>query len=316
MSSNMNVFIKFCEPAYHYTPYIAELWNTLSSFAYCVAAIHFVYQVNSYQKALPECFSANLVWRFRASAFAWFVLGLGSAAFHAFQTLWAELWDEIGMLMAILSVSYCLFDLHPLTTSYRANWFYGSLVLFMAAALTVYIQIMYHPFFALCFIVSALIPALITLTLPMRMNNGTGLKLYKEDSGPPSRAVKASKALILQKGFALSPFGEMGVDKLVKRGIFTAILGYAIWHIDQKCVSEGWKHNSSLAYESTWYYWSHPLWHSLTAIAVVFIFDAMLKIRIESYISPLVRRAGTGSFIPNFSFEKSLRIFFKLNHSS
>lgn len=313
--SDTGTFIKFCEPAHQRTPYIAELWNTLSSFAYCVSAIHFLYQVNAYQEAVPECFPSHLVWRFRLSAFAWFVLGLGSAAFHAYQTLWAELWDEIGMLIAILSVSYCLFDLHPLTTSHRANWFYGSLVLFMATTLLIYVQIMYHPFFALCFMVSALIPALITVTLPMRINTGN-VKLYQETGESVNHSIKEYKALFRKKGYALSTFGDMSVDKLFKLGIGFALLGYVIWHIDQRCVADGWGHDPRHAYETYWYYWTHPLWHTFTALGTMFFFDALLKIRIESYVSPLVRRTGTGSFIPNFSFGSSLRIFFKIKHTS
>lgn len=309
----MDVFIKFCEPAYHYTPHIAEFWNTLSSLAYCVAAIHFIRQVSIHQKTIPECFPTHLVWRFRLSALAWFVLGLGSAAFHAFQTLWAELWDEIGMLVAVLSISYCLFDLHPLTTSHRANWFYGSLLLFTISTLLVYLHIMYHPFFAMCFIVSALVPALITITLPLRLNNGYGPKLYKEDK-KIGKAIAACKSLVVEKGYALSPFGKLSVDKLFGLGTLTALVGYAIWHVDQRCVSEGWIHDKSHAYESYWYYWSHPMWHVLTALAVVLFCDAMLKIRLEAYISPLVRREGTGSFISNFSFGSAMRIFLK-NHT-
>lgn len=311
-----DVFIKFCEPAYHYTPFIAEFWNTLSSFTYCLASLHFIFQVNRFRKELPECFPPQLVRRFHFSALAWFILGLGSAAFHAFQTLWAELWDEIGMLLAILSLSYCLFDLHPLTTSHRANWFYGSLVLFMVATLIVYVQIMYHPFFALCFIVSALVPALIAATMPMRINKGVGVKLYQEEPGSTTRSLKAYRKLLTERANALSLFGGIGVDTLVKGGILTALLAYAIWHVDQHCVAQGWTHDSTFAYEYTWYYWSHPLWHCLTAVAVVCFFDAMLKIRLESFISPLMRRIGTGSFIPNFSFASSLRIFFKFNHTS
>ena len=106
-----NVFITFCEPTHIRSAVIAEFWNTISSFCYCLPAIYFWILTNRFRSALPECFTPGVVWRYKLCAFCWIMLGFGSAAFHAFQTLWAEMWDEIGMLFSILSLSYCLIDL-------------------------------------------------------------------------------------------------------------------------------------------------------------------------------------------------------------
>jgi cytochrome b subunit of formate dehydrogenase len=83
------------------------------------------------------------------------------------------------MLLVSFTVSFGLFDLHPLTTSRKANWFYGALTLFVITTVLVYVQLMYHPFFAVMFAISAIIPFAIAVTLPMNMNRGD-VKYYKE----------------------------------------------------------------------------------------------------------------------------------------
>jgi hypothetical protein len=299
-------FIKFCEPAYHRVTFVAEFWNTFSSFAYCIPAIHFWMLTGKYAKALPECFSVKVTWRYKVSAACWFILGLGSAAFHAFQTLWAEMWDEVGMIISVLSLSFCMFDLHPLTTSRRGNWFYGALTLSVLAALLIYIQIMYHPFFAATFLVAAFTALLISWTMPINMNK-LPIKIYEESGRGPSRAAKAARDIALKTSHSLSLFSSLNMNTGVLTGVLISILGYAIWHIDQKCVTEGWKPSTTYPYEYDLFYWAHPVWHLCTAIGSLFFFDAMLKVRVEMYMSPLVRRPLTGSFVPMFSFTSSIK---------
>ena len=308
MTNQFGTFIQFCEPSYVRSSFMAETWNTLSSFLYCLPAIYFWMLVNRHQKALPDCFPSGVVWRYKLCAMCWFVLGLGSAAFHAIQTLWAEMWDEIGMLLSILSISYCLFDLHPLTTSKRANWFYGALLSFVAATLAIYIQIMYHPFFATMFILAAIVPAVLVITLPMNVNKGA-TKLYHESTLAPKRAVVAARELVHKKSASLSPFGRLTMNHGVLLGILSCVVGYAIWHIDQKCVTGGWTPTDLNMYELDWFYWSHPFWHLATALGSIFFFDSMLKARVESFTSPLMRRARTGSFLSVFPFQKSVGLF-------
>lgn len=307
MASALKTFIVFCEPAYARLPIIAELWNTLSSFAYCLPALYFWNLTDKYRKALPECFPENVVLQCKLCAIAWFILGLGSAAFHAFQTVWAELWDELGMLVAILTISFCLFDLHPLTTGKRALRFYGLLILLVVAASLVYIQIMYHPFFAMTFLVASLVPAFLLVTLPMNMNRGR-IKYYHESPKGSSKIPDAGREAVLKVSSALSPFGSLGMNKAVLCGISLSLLGYSVWHVDQKCVHEKWDATIPRFYELDWYHWAHPFWHFSTAVASLFFFDAMLKVRVEAYLSPLSRRPETGSFISMFSFNSSLQL--------
>jgi hypothetical protein len=215
------------------------------------------------------------------------------------------------MLLSILTLSYCLIDLHPWTTSRRANWFYGTLFLSVFVALLIYIQIMHHPFFAATFIIAALVPTLLVITLPLNVNKGA-VKLYHEAARGPSRANLAAFDSMTKVSNTLSPFGSLGMNKATAIGIATAILGYAVWHIDQKCVSEDWKPSAHGWYELDWFYWTHPFWHTATACASMFFFDSILKVRVEAFKSPLLRKPATGSFVPKFSFTSSVKVFLGL----
>jgi len=303
-------WIKFCEPTYVRTESIAEFWNTLSSFAYFVVGLIFLFKINRFRSTFPECYSRGVVWRYRLSAVAWIFLGLGSAAFHAYQTIPTELWDELGMLLVSFTISFGLFDLHPLTTSRKANWFYGALTLFVITTILIYVQIMYHPFFALMFAISAIVPLAITLTLPMKLNNGQ-VKYYKEAETSPKSA--SGRKMYLAKANQLSITGMINMTADVYYAAISIVAGYVIWNIDQKCVREDWRPHDVSLYEFDWYYWCHPAWHTLTAIGAMFICDAMLKVRIESFLSPLLRKDGTGSFIPQISFGSSVKLLFYMS---
>jgi len=225
--------------------------------------------------------------------------------------MWAELWDELGMLVAILTISFCLFDLHPLTTGKRAFRFYGFLVLAVIGATLVYVQLMYHPFFAMTFLVAAFVPAILVVTLPMNMNRGR-VKYFHETPKVPSRSAAANNDLLLKTCASLSPFGSLSMNKATLYGILISVLGYSVWHIDQKCVHDKWESSMPLFYELDWYHWAHPFWHVSTAFASLFFFDAMLKVRVDAYLSPLSRRPQTRSFIPMFSFSSSVQLLLGL----
>lgn len=302
-------WIKFCEPSYARSLSIAELWNTLSSFAYCLTGLFFAYQTERFRRAFPECFPRGVVWRYRLCALCWQILGFGSAAFHAYQTVPTELWDEIGMFLVSFSTSFGLFDLHPLTTSKRANWFYGALTLFVTTTISIYVNIMYHPFFAMMFLISVLIPFMIAATLPMNINRGR-VKLYKEKDAVEQKAIKSTRNVALQVASSISPTGSMTASEDLVYAIILGLLGYGIWHIDQKCVRDAWIPTSVDYYEFDWFYWCHPAWHTFTALGAAFVCDSMLKVRVESYLSPLLRRDGTGSFVPEFSIASSLKHLF------
>ena len=306
MITKLDTFIQFCEPTYIRSQFIAELWNTLSSFMYCVTAIYFWFLINRFKHSLPECFPDHVVTRYRLCAFSWFMLGFGSAAFHAFQTIWAELWDEIGMMVAIVSISYSLVDLHPLTTSKRASWFYASLFTFVSTSAIIYIKIMHHPFFAASFMIAAIVPTILLITLPINLNKSA--KVFLEVEQRASRSVTMARDEMHKQMNSMSAFGGLTMNRSTWIGISLALLGYAIWHIDQKCVHENWSPADTNFYELDWFYWTHPFWHVSTAISTLFFFDSMLKVRVEYFVSPLLRRDLTGSFISRFSFVSALKV--------
>mmetsp|Transcript_8643 Transcript_8643/g.19739 ORF Transcript_8643/g.19739 Transcript_8643/m.19739 type:complete len:255 (+) Transcript_8643:59-823(+) len=91
--------IDFCEENYRFTPYVAELLNSITSlpiaivgtWAWCVTP-------EPYRRRLPFA----LTW------FSFIVIGLGSAAFHATLRRHMQALDELPMVMANLSMLYCL----------------------------------------------------------------------------------------------------------------------------------------------------------------------------------------------------------------
>lgn len=77
----------WCEPDYLYSPYVVELWNSVTSFAFCVSPVVL-------WPLAPSHLRTNL-----ALVMA---IGLGSVAFHATLQYWAQLLDEIPMLCYIV----------------------------------------------------------------------------------------------------------------------------------------------------------------------------------------------------------------------
>jgi hypothetical protein len=306
MQHQLETWIEFCEPTYVRVAWIAEFWNAVSSLAYCVPGIMLIWLTERCGREFPAIFNRGVVWRQRLCGICWILLGLGSAAFHATQTVWAELWDEIAMFASVLSVNFCLFDMHPLTTSRRAVWFYGALLLFTALTVGVYVQIQFHPFFAACFMVSALVPLALSATLPIDINGGK-VKLYEEKPLRVTRATDAARLSALATIAGISILGPMERTRSIWVGAIVSVVGYTIWHIDQRCVKDHWPTLHPELYELDWYYWAHPMWHVCTSVAVVFFLDAICKLRLESFFSPLARRLETGSFISIFSVGTSLK---------
>ena len=73
-------YIDYCEPNYHYTPYVAELFNTLTNLSFILSALY----------AFQQCRRFQLPGRFYAIAAFILLTGINSAAFHATLT-WAGL---------------------------------------------------------------------------------------------------------------------------------------------------------------------------------------------------------------------------------
>lgn len=92
--------VDWCEPNYVYTPYVAELWNTVSSVAiFIVAALGLVLALR--QRHRPEP-------RFLLGFLGLSVIGLGSAAFHGTLLKLPQATDELPMVWLSLLFVYCL----------------------------------------------------------------------------------------------------------------------------------------------------------------------------------------------------------------
>ncbi len=92
--------VDWCEPNYLHSTYVAEWWNTWSSFAIVVLAVVVLLRARRLPwKAKP---------RFAAAAFAVAVVGLGSALFHGTLLRVSQAADELPMIYTGLTFVYAL----------------------------------------------------------------------------------------------------------------------------------------------------------------------------------------------------------------
>lgn len=91
--------IDFCEENYRFTPYVAELLNSLSSLPIAWAGVQAWLLMPSRYRGLP---------RFRLCWLAFIAIGLGSALFHATLRRPAQALDEVPMVLANFVFVYCL----------------------------------------------------------------------------------------------------------------------------------------------------------------------------------------------------------------
>ena len=107
--------VDWCEANYRYTPYVCELFNTLSSDAMVVVG---VVGLVRYWKTLER--------RFLLAFFAISVVGVGSALFHATLRFELQMLDEIPMLYLALVMVFILLELDP--TRRFGRWLPAALV--------------------------------------------------------------------------------------------------------------------------------------------------------------------------------------------
>jgi hypothetical protein len=190
--------------------------------------------------------------RFIFASFSLSFLGMGSSLFHATQTQWAEALDEIGMVLTLTSLCFLLYNVHPATTGTSGYILCAIFVLIQCVSGAIYVSNSYHPYFAASYMASALLLLPILTTMPSGVAG--------EATGP--------------SGFKGS---GLPVVKLHRLGIASSIVGYMVWHVDQHCVREGWQAPTEYAYEHHWVYWTHPLWHVLTAAGVYLLYRSVMN---------------------------------------
>ena len=94
--------VDWCEANYRFTPYVCELFNTLSSLA--MVAVGVVGLVRYWKK---------VEWRFLVAFFAISLVGLGSALFHATLKYELQMLDELPMVYLALVMVFTLLEIQP-----------------------------------------------------------------------------------------------------------------------------------------------------------------------------------------------------------
>lgn len=98
--------VNFCEIDYQWTPYVAELWNMLSSFIIVLFPIIGLLYSNPTQEK-----------RFTLGYIILGIVGSGSVALHTFLTKESQAMDEVPMLWMTTSLLYCIVDSKQGTSS-------------------------------------------------------------------------------------------------------------------------------------------------------------------------------------------------------
>lgn len=83
--------VDWCEPNYTTTPWVAEYWNTLSSFTLVALSVY-----PNQSPLLSKVFR--------------FLLGIGSVAFHGTLTYGGQLLDELFMVYYVLYIVHLMFS--------------------------------------------------------------------------------------------------------------------------------------------------------------------------------------------------------------
>jgi dihydroceramidase len=86
--------VDWCEMNYEVTPYIAEYFNTISSFAMAILGLLGIYLHPWAER------------RFKVAFFATFIVGLGSITFHGTLTKISQAFDEVPMLYTAFAFLY------------------------------------------------------------------------------------------------------------------------------------------------------------------------------------------------------------------
>lgn len=84
------------EDRHTYSPYISEFWNTFSSFIFVIDGV----------RGFWNCRKFGMHFRYQAPYIMLIITGLGSVAFHATSRWWAEILDEVPMILLMFTFTY------------------------------------------------------------------------------------------------------------------------------------------------------------------------------------------------------------------
>ncbi len=112
--------VNWCEPDYVYTPYIAEWWNTLTSFPIFALALY------GFFVGLRQGYSKRVL----APLLLMAVVGFGSMAFHGTLQKWGQAIDELAMIWAAAALVFAVFEID---VRVQRAWLAPALLLYCAA---------------------------------------------------------------------------------------------------------------------------------------------------------------------------------------
>jgi len=84
------------EERYVYSPYISEFWNTISSLIFVFDGL----------RGLWKCHKFGMRMRYRVPYIMLIITGIGSTIFHATSRWWAEVIDEVPMILLMFTFVY------------------------------------------------------------------------------------------------------------------------------------------------------------------------------------------------------------------
>mmetsp|Transcript_24965 Transcript_24965/g.44386 ORF Transcript_24965/g.44386 Transcript_24965/m.44386 type:complete len:279 (-) Transcript_24965:303-1139(-) len=151
--------IDFCEPHYGVTPYVAEFYNSLSSLIYVFMGTY----------GFVATMRMNCRWIYPILFATLTLIGIGSTIFHGTMRWWAELWDELPMLLFGFLILVCLQGTHPVTSGTVGTYFYIAVTLGIVSAAVFYVKYQFYEIFLHSF--TAIIVVAVLLGFTMKTNS-------------------------------------------------------------------------------------------------------------------------------------------------
>lgn len=156
--------VNFCEVDYQWTPYIAELWNMLSSFVIVMFPIIGLMHSNPTKEK-----------RFTLCYIILGIVGSGSVALHTSLTAETQACDEVPMLWMTTALLYCIVD----TKQGTSSSFFASISVVISIVLTytyAHVASFYHVFVGVY--LSMVLFILVSLARMLWNDTGTKKKLF------------------------------------------------------------------------------------------------------------------------------------------
>ncbi|KAG0033074.1 Alkaline ceramidase 3 [Podila clonocystis] len=119
----------WCENNYAHTPYIAEFFNSLSSFSMILVGLAGMYLHSAFEKRFLLTFGSIVI------------VGIGSIAFHGTLLFPLQMLDELPMLYSILTLFYCCAENRP----YRRYGVWFPVAITLYGLLTTFVMLFAGP---------------------------------------------------------------------------------------------------------------------------------------------------------------------------